>query len=135
MNADKDAQEFSTALFEGSVAVTNKVNNEKIRMEPNTIVHLKNGHLRLSNLENQDNYLWTDGIISFSGDDFGQIIDKLRKYFDVEIEVQREELPAIKYKRLKVRTSEGIDHILRILQHSSDFTYEYNDLENKIIIK
>lgn len=104
-------------------------------MEPNTIVHLKNGHLRLSNLENQDNYLWTDGIISFSGDDFGQIIDKLRKYFDVEIEVQREELPAIKYKRLKVRTSEGIDHILRILQHSSDFTYEYNDLENKIIIK
>ena len=135
VNADKDAQEFSTALFEGSVAVTNKVNNEKIRMEPNTIVHLKNGHLRLSNLENQDNYLWTDGIISFSGDDFGQIIDKLRKYFDVEIEVQREELPAIKYKRLKVRTSEGIDHILRILQHSSDFTYEYNDLENKIIIK
>lgn len=133
--ADKDAQEFSTALFEGSVAVTNKVNNEKVRMEPNTIVHLKNGHLRLSNLENQDNYLWTDGIISFSGDDFGQIIDKLRKYFDVEIEVQREELPAIKYKRLKVRTSEGIDHILRILQHSSDFTYEYNDLENKIIIK
>lgn len=43
VNADKDAQEFSTALFEGSVAVTNKMNNEKIRMEPNTIVHLKTG--------------------------------------------------------------------------------------------
>ena len=133
--AEEDMQEFSTALFEGSVAVSNKVNDERILMEPNTIVHLKNGHLHLSDLENHDNYLWTDGIISFGGDDFGQIIDKLRRYFDVKIEIQRETLPEIKYKRLKVRTSEGIDHILRILQRSSDFTYEYNDLENKITIK
>lgn len=133
--ADKDAQEFSAALFEGSVAVRNKMNDEEIQMEPNTIVHLKNGHLHLSDLESHDNYLWTDGIISFSGDDFGQIINKLRKYFGVNIEIQREELPAIKYKRLKIRTSEGVDHILRILQRSSDFTYEYYDLENKIIIK
>lgn len=133
--ADKDAQEFSTALFEGSVAVTSKVSNERVRMEPNTIVQLKNGHLRLSELENHDNYLWTDGIISFGGDDFGQIIGKLKKYFDVDIEIRRETLPEIRYKRLKVRSSEGVDHILRILQRSSDFTYEYNDLENKIIIK
>ena len=133
--AEEDMQEFSTALFEGSVAVSNKVNDERILMEPNTIVHLKNGHLHLSDLENHDNYLWTDGIISFGGDDFGQIIDKLRRYYDVNIEIQRETLPEIRYKRLKVRTSEGVDHILRILQRSSDFTYEYNDLENKIIIR
>ena len=135
VTADKDVQEFSAALFEGSVAVRNKMNDEEILMEPNTIVHLKNGHLHLSDLENHDNYLWTDGIISFSGDDFGQIINKLRKYFGVSIEIQREELPEIKYKRLKVRTSEGVDHILRILQRSSDFTYEYNELDNKIIIR
>ena len=133
--AEEDMQEFSTALFEGSVAVSNKVNDERILMEPNTIVHLKNGHLHLSDLENHDNYLWTDGIISFGGDDFGQIIDKLRRYYDVNIEIQRETLPEIRYKRLKVRTSEGVDHILRILQRSSDFTYEYDDLKNRIIIK
>lgn len=133
--ADEDAQEFSTALFEGSVAVRNKMNDEQVMMEPNTIVHLKNGHLRLSELESHDNYLWTDGIISFGGDDFGQIIDKLKRYYDVDFEIQRKTLPEIKYKRLKVRTSEGVDHILRILQRSSDFTYEYNDLENKIIIR
>ena len=119
VTADKDVQEFSAALFEGSVAVRNKMNDEEILMEPNTIVHLKNGHLHLSDL----------------GDDFGQIINKLRKYFGVSIEIQREELPEIKYKRLKVRTSEGVDHILRILQRSSDFTYEYNELDNKIIIR
>ena len=133
--AEESAQEFSTALFEGSVAVMNKVNDEQILMEPNTIVQLKNGHLHLSDLKSRDNYLWTDGIISFGGDDFGQIIDKLRRYYDVNIEIQRETLPEIRYKRLKVRTSEGVDHILRILQRSSDFTYEYNDLENKIIIR
>ncbi len=133
--ADKNTQEFSTALFEGSVAVRNKINDEEILMEPNTIVNLKNGHLHLSELESRDNYLWTDGIISFSGDNFEQIVDKLRRYFDVDIEIQRTRLPDVRYKRLKIRTSEGLDHILRILQRSSDFTYEYNDLENKIIIK
>lgn len=133
--ADEEAQEFSTALFEGSVAVRNKMNNEQILMEPNTVVHLENGHLHLCDLESRDNYLWTDGIITFSGDNFEQIINKLKRYFDVEIEVQREKLPSIKYKRLKVRTSEGVDHILRILQRTSDFTYEYNELENKITIK
>lgn len=133
--ADEEAQEFSTALFEGSVAVRNKKNNEQILMEPNTVVRLENGHLHMCDLESRDNYLWTDGIISFSGDNFEQIINKLKRYFDVEIEVQREKLPTIKYKRLKVRTSEGVDHILRILQRSSDFTYEYNELENKITIK
>lgn len=133
--AESGLREFSTALFEGRVAVRNKMNDEQILMDPNTVVRLKDGHLHLSDLENHDNYLWTDGIISFGGDDFGQIIDKLRRYFDVNIEIQRNTLPEIKYKRLKVRTSEGVEHILRILQRSSDFTYEYNDLENKIIIK
>ncbi len=133
--ADKNSQEFSTALFEGHVAVRNKMNDEQILMNPNTIVHLKDGHLHLSDLKNHDNYLWTDGIVSFSGDDFKQIMNKLERYFDVNIEIQRNTLPEIKYKRLKVRTTEGVDHILRILQRSSDFTYEYNDLENKITIK
>lgn len=133
--ADKNTQEFSTALFKGSVTVRNKINDEEILMEPNTVVNLRNGHLYLGELNDRDNYLWADGIISFGGDNFEQIVDKLRRYFDVEIEIQREELPEIKYKRLKIRTSEGLDHILRVLQRSSDFTYEYNDLDNKIIIK
>lgn len=118
--ADKNTQEFSTALFEGSVTVRNKINDEEILMEPNTVVNLRNGHLYLGALNDRDNYLWTDGIISFGGDNFEQIVDKLRRYFDVEIEIQREELPEIKYKRLKIRTSEGLDHILRVLQRSSD---------------
>lgn len=118
--ADKNTQEFSTALFEGSVTVRNKINDEEILMEPNTVVNLRNGHLHLGALNDRDDYLWTDGIISFGGDNFEQIVDKLRRYFDVEIEIQREELPEIKYKRLKIRTSEGLDHILRVLQRSSD---------------
>lgn len=133
--ADEEAQAFSTALFEGSVAVRNKLNDEHILMEPNTVVNLRNGHLWLDELTDRDDYLWTEGIISFGGDSFGQIMDKLRRYFDVEIEIRRARLPEVKYKRLKVRTSEGVDHILRVLQRGSDFTYEYDDLENRIVIR
>ena len=133
--ADEQTLEFSTALFQGCVAVRNKLNDEHILMEPNTVVNLRNGHLWLDELTDRDDYLWTEGIISFGGDSFGQIMDKLRRYFDVEIEIRRARLPEVKYKRLKVRTSEGVDHILRVLQRGSDFTYEYDDLENRIVIR
>lgn len=133
--ADEAQRAFSIALFEGSVSVRNRLNDEHILMEPNTVVNLRNGHLYLGELTDRDDYLWTEGIISFGGDTFEQIMDKLQRYFDVEIEIQRTRMPEINYRRLKIRTSEGLDHILRVLQRSSDFTYEYNDLENKVIIR
>lgn len=133
--AEEPERTFSTALFEGRVSVENKMHDERLLMEPNTVVELKNGHLHLSELDSRDDYLWTEGIISFGGDDFGAVLDKLRKYYDVEIEIRRSTLPEVRYKRLKVRTSEGVDHILRILQRTSDFTYEYDNLENKLIIR
>lgn len=135
VTADEAEQSFSTALFEGCVSVHNRMNGEYLVMEPNTVVDLRNGHLYLSEMTSRDDYLWTEGIVSFGGDSFAEIIGKLERYYGVEIEVRRTTLPEVRYKRLKVRTSEGIDHILRILQRSSDFTYEYDDLKNRIIIK
>ena len=133
--ADEAKGQFSTALFEGRVSIHNHRNSERIVMEPNTVVRLENGYLYADDLESHDEYLWTEGILSFRNDSFDEIVEKLRKYYNVEIEIQCATLPKITYGRLKIRISEGIEHALRVLQLASDFTYEYDHDRNRIIIQ
>ena len=57
-------------------------------MEPNTVVRLENGYLYVDKLESRDEYLWTEGILSFRNDSFDEIVEKLRKYYNVEIEIR-----------------------------------------------
>lgn len=133
--ADEASRTFSTALFEGRVAVRNRMNGEELAMEPRTVAELRDGHLYLGPLTDSDDYLWTEGIVSFGGDSFGEVAAKLEKYYGVRIEIERATLPEIRYQRLKVRLSEGVDHALRVLQRASDFTYAYDEASNRIVIR
>ncbi len=133
--ADEERGRFSTALFEGRVSVRNPRNDEQIVLEPNTVVRLENGYFYVDELESRDEYLWTEGILAFHNDSFDAIVEKLRKYYDIEIEIRRATLPKVAYGRLKIRISEGIEHALRVLQLASDFTYEYDHDRSRIIIR
>ncbi len=133
--ANESEQEFSTALFQGRVSVVNIHNGERIDMMPNMMVDLRNGHLRLEKLTNRDNYRWPEGVISLSGLSFEQIIRKLEKAYNVKFSIKRATYPIVKYKNIKVRVSDGIEHALNILQKASDFTYEYDETETVIIIR
>lgn len=133
--ADETSHRFSTALFEGCVAVRSRTTGEQLLMDPNTVVDLRDGHLHLGPLTDADDYLWTEGIVSFGGDTFREIVAKFEKYYGVRIVIERATPPEIRYQRLKVRISEGVDHALRVLQRASDFTYEYDDGSNRILIR
>lgn len=133
--ADETEQLFSTALFQGQVSVFNRLNGERINMAPNTIVDLENGHLRLEKMNNTDNYRWMEGVISLSGLSFEQVMRKLEKAYDVRFSIRRTTYPKIKYKNIKVRVSDGIEHALNVLQKASDFTYEYDETGTTIIIR
>lgn len=66
---------------------------------------------------------------------FNQITEKLEKYYDVKIIIERSEVPVIKYQSCKIRVSDGINHAMQLLQMASDFTYTYDEIENIIRIK
>ncbi len=133
--ADEEDNEFSTALFEGRVAVSNLSAGEEIVMEPETVVNLLGGRLVKSRMEGMDDYLWPEGIISVGGVPFDEVKERLERAFGVRIEVARPTEPVIKYARLKIRVSDGIDYAMGILSLKSDFTYEYDSSENIVTIK
>lgn len=133
INANESSNSFSVALMAGSIKLTNKLNQENsIIMKVNEIATLKDGLLQLKNIENHDEYLWTEGIISIHDISFVDLMSKFEKIFNVQIEIRSKKIPNISYNRGKIRVSDGIDHALKILQLSSEFTYK-KDPETGVI--
>ena len=132
--ADETTREFSTALFEGRVSVVDTSTGQRVDLLPESKVDLKDGRLQQAEMD-PDNYRWTEGVVSLSGLSFEQVLRKLEKAYGVEFAVERDTWPAIKYRNIKVRTSDGIEHALNILRKASDFTYEYDEARTTVIIR
>lgn len=134
--ADAGSSLFSTTLLEGRVKVTNLADERDIIiMNPNEVVNLVNGRLTLENRQDPAALCWLDGQVSFGGLAFDALMSRFEKAFGVQIVIERAALPETGYSRGKVRIADGIDHALRVLQHSIDFTYEKDEQHNTIIIR
>ena len=133
--ADEANGLFSAALFRGKVAVLSHLSDELVLMDENSVVNLKNGHLQMVPIEDPDEYRWPEGIITLNRMSSDQIAEKLERYYNVKIVIERSELPVIKYQSCKIRVSDGINHAMQLLQMASDFTYTYDEIENIIRIK
>jgi len=133
--ANEDSQHFTTSLIEGSVRVVNRlIDNDYIILKPNQFATMVGEHLLLDNMENKDDFLWVNGIISLKATSFEALMAKLEKTYDVNIHLQRADTPKISY-RGKVRISEGIEHALNILSFGGEFKYERRINSNDIYIK
>lgn len=131
--ADEAESRFSASLLRGSVKVTNRFDpREQYVLRPDEAVHLVGGHLSRRLLADKEDFLWTDGIISIKGDDFGRLMERFERSFGVKIVVERDRMPRIDYNHGKIRISDGVDSALRLLQMASDFTY-VKDPENDVI--
>jgi len=133
IEANESSNYFSAALMKGSIKLTNRLNEEEpIIMKVNEVVDLVDGILKRNKIDNHDEYLWPEGIISIHDITFEELIAKFELIFDVQIEIGRKNMPTINYSRGKIRVSDGVDHALKVLQMSSEFTYK-KDPETGVI--
>lgn len=132
--ADKDENEFRTALIEGKVRIMDKNANPLITLNPNMVATLENGNLLTSYMGDHDDYLWTDGIISASGVPFDKLMQRFERCYGHNIVILREEMPQIRFAYLKLRISDGMEHALELLRKGSDFKYSYDESSNTYYI-
>ena len=126
--ADEARSEFSTALLEGRVTVRNRAGGAPLAMQPGQEVRLKDGALSLQPMRSPDDYLWTDGIVSIAGVPFDRLMRTFERCYGVRIVLDRPDLPEIHYAAAKVRISDGIVHAFDLLRKRTDFTYEYDEI-------
>lgn len=126
--AEEQTGEFSTALIEGKVSIVDKVGVERAILLPSQVASKENNVLRLCNQDDADAYLWTEGIISVAGVPFDVLVRRMERCYGVKIVMEKEEMPQVRYRRMKLRISDGIEFALNAIQRESDFNWRYDDL-------
>lgn len=121
---------FKTSLFKGGVDIY-KEEEKLVSLKPNQIGLLENNKLLITDISDKDQYLWREGLIAFNNKKLEEILHDLEKYFDVVILINSSNLPQHTYTG-KFRQSDGVDHALRVLQRSINFTFSRNE-ETRII--
>lgn len=134
VEADESRDRFATALMHGSVKVCDHRTNESLILSPDEKAVLVDGHLRRERIDNPDVYRWTEGIVSLTGCDFAELMQRFEKAYGVRIVIRRAEMPSPDFNWGKVRVSSGIDHALQMVQRSVAFGYVKNEDENTIYI-
>ena len=134
VEADAASAEFSTALLQGSVKVTDRASGAGFFLVPGEKAELVQGKLRRSPITNSEEYLWTEGIISLQCDSFTELLKRMEKAYDVHFIIQFDKEPVVRC-RGKIRVSDGIEHALEIIKLGTDFNYEIRRGSNDIYIR
>ena len=133
VKAYSEFNNFETSLFEGGVEI-HKNGIKLTSLKPNEKGTISDSKIVVSRIENADEYLWKSGLIVFNDKNLKEILTVLGKHFDVNIQIDLEELPQHTYTG-KFRQSDGVDYALRVLQQSIRFDYERNNETGTFCIK
>lgn len=127
--ADETTTEFKTALLEGNVEIQNKKGKTLTQLIPDQGIEFTNNQLVKSKID-EDDYLWTEGVISIAGMSFREMMHKMERCYGVKISIDRSEDPVVHYDYLKLRISDGFDAAIKVLQRRSDFVCKYDSATN-----
>ena len=134
--ADARTADFSAALLEGRLKILNRLGGgESFILSPNEQIDLVDGHLKLNRITDPDDFRWVDGLMNLNTLSFGEVIRKFENYYGVRITIDNpEDMPVLKYHG-KIRVSDGVDHALKLLQITNNFSFTRYDETNTIHIK
>lgn len=126
--------EFSTALMQGSVRITDSKDPDQVVMlTPNNSATLCNGKLRVSPISDFDAYSWKDGVITFRNILFKDLMRKLEKNYGIRIMVKSSKLDHYSCSG-KFRISDTVEAVLKALQQDAKFSFKQSN-NNTIIIQ
>ena len=134
VKAYNSKNQFEASLLKGSVEVSNMNKSQVVRLRPDEQVISDGSQLIRSVILDKNYFRWKEGLLCLDDESIGGLIDKLELYYDVKIIVQQASLMKYHYSG-KFRFSDGVEHVLKVLQLKHKFTYTKDEEQNLIIIK
>ena len=125
---------FEVALLRGCIELSSPRLSSNYRMKEKEHIRLQNNKLISKDISDYDYFRWKEGLICFNNESVATIIEKLKLYYDIDIEVYNQKFINSRYTG-KFRTKDGIEQVLRVLQIEHKFTYTKNNDLNLITIK
>ncbi len=124
---------WETSLLRGAVEIVIPGQRQTLRLEPNTMASLKGNRLTKGTIKETDHFLWREGLICFNNISVGDMMEKLKLYYGVDIVVNNRRIVNNRYTG-KFRTKDGVEHVLKVLRLNNRFTYTKDDETNVITI-
>ena len=134
VTAYSSSSDFEVALLRGCIELSSPRLSSNYRMKEKEHIRLQNHKLIFKDISDYDYFRWKEGLICFNNESVATIIEKLKLYYDIDIEVYNQKFINSRYTG-KFRTKDGIEQVLRVLQIEHKFTYTKNNDLNLITIK
>ena len=133
-NVTSYSSDFEVALLRGCIELSSPRLSSNYRMKEKEHIRLQNNKLISKDISDYDYFRWKEGLICFNNESVATIIEKLKLYYDIDIEVYNQKFINSRYTG-KYRTKDGIEQVLKVLQIEHKFTYTKNNDLNLITIK
>ena len=133
-NVTSYSSDFEVSLLRGCIELSSPNLSSTYRMKEKEHIKLKNNKLIINNITDYDYFRWKEGLICFNNESVSTIIEKLKLYYDINIETHNKKFLNSRYSG-KFRTKDGIEQVLKVLQIEHKFSYTKNNDLNLITIK
>lgn len=133
-NVTSYSSDFEVSLLKGCIELSSPNLSSTYRMKEKEHIKLKNNKLIINNITDYDYFRWKEGLICFNNESVATIIEKLKLYYDINIETHNKKFLNSRYSG-KFRTKDGIEQVLKVLQIEHKFSYTKNNDLNLITIK
>ena len=138
-NADEDLVE--TVLVKGKIRLEKEVEGKTVKLktlkpDQRAVYIPSKDKLKVFKEKNMNKHIgWINGNLVFDADPMEDVIQKLEKWYNVDIEIKDNRLK--KYKLTGTFKGETLNEVLALLQYSSDFKYRLTEgrVENGKYIK
>ena len=133
-NVTSYSSDFEVSLLRGCIELSSPNLSSTYRMKEKEHIKLKNNKLIINNITDYDYFRWKEGLICFNNESVATIIEKLKLYYDINIETHNKKFLNSRYSG-KFRTKDGIEQVLKVLQIEHKFSYTKNNDLNLITTK
>ncbi len=122
-------EEPSVSLLEGSIKVKALGQQRVLTPGEQLLVHEKS--LEVRPYDYNDAFAWKEGRLNFEKDDARQVFNKLSRWYGVEFQYDKKQLPELNYTGFYV--NEDLETVLKGLSYSLRFSYQVEG--KKVAIK
>lgn len=132
VNAYADDAEVVATLEEGKIVVVDKYSRQETELQPGDqlAVNITSGQAQLQSVDTELFTCWKDNLLRFQDATFDEVIQKMERWYDVNIKLQK----GMQVKKLYTMTikTESLREMLNLLTYTTAIKYEINE-ENVFI--
>jgi ferric-dicitrate binding protein FerR (iron transport regulator) len=139
VSAYSNEPEQSVVLVEGKVQINNTEGKKLNELKPGQLAVKTSGdqNIKIEETETYMHTCWKEGKVVFEGEQLGEIVQKMERWYNVKISFEQEELKEYKFSGTILR-NKPIDQTIMAMELLAPIKFSYlvkTDEKNEIIIR